>query len=85
MSQNNNQVNLIVREVSGNAGKKAIPLDLDTDEIKSLITGPGSNWQWAILEPTTPPKLYKLTTTENLGIHKVYIIDIVEGSSQEIR
>jgi hypothetical protein len=85
MSQNNNQVNLIVREVSGNAGKKAIPLDLDTDEIKSLITGLGSNWQWAILELTKPPKLYKLTTTENLGIHKVYIIDIVEGSSQEIR
>ncbi|WP_440110719.1 hypothetical protein [Paenibacillus sp. QZ-Y1] len=85
MSQRNNQVNLIVREVSGKAEKKAIPLDLDTEEIIALTTGPGSNWQWAVLEPTEKPELYKLTTTEKLGMHKVYMIDIVEGSSQEIK
>ncbi|WP_458123226.1 hypothetical protein [Paenibacillus sp. Z3-2] len=85
MSQRNNQVNLIVKDVSGKAEKKAIPLDLDTEEIIALTTGPGSNWQWAVLEPTEKPELYKLTTTEKLGMHKVYMIDIVEGSSQEIK
>ncbi|ETT44827.1 hypothetical protein [Paenibacillus sp. FSL H7-689] len=52
MSQRNNQVNLIVKDVSGEAEKKVIPLDLDTEEIIALTTGPGSNWQWALLEPT---------------------------------
>ncbi|MCG7383135.1 hypothetical protein [Paenibacillus sp. ACRRY] len=85
-SKNSNQMNLIVREVSGSAtGVKAIQLDLDTNEIKSTISGPGSNWQWAILEPTTIPALYKLSTTESLGVKKVYMIDIGEGSWEEIK
>jgi len=85
ISQRNNQVNLIVKDVSGKAEKKAIPLDLDNEEIIALTTGPGFNWQWAVLEPTEKPELYTLTTTEKLGVHKVYMIDIVKGSSQEIK
>ncbi|MBB6022782.1 hypothetical protein HNR77_003881 [Paenibacillus sp. JGP012] len=79
MSQRNNQVNLIVKKVSDPAVKKTIPLDLDAKEIAALTTGPGSDWQWTVLEPTEKPEIYKLTTTEKLGIHKVYMIDIAEG------
>jgi hypothetical protein len=84
MSQRNSQVNLIVKEVSDQAVKKTIPLDLDAKEIVAITTGPGSDWQWTVLEPTEKPEIYKLTTTERLGMHKVYRINITEGISQEM-
>ncbi|KAA8782375.1 hypothetical protein EC604_00750 [Paenibacillus amylolyticus] len=85
MSHRNNQVNLIIKEVSGQTQKRTIPLDLDAKEIVALTTGPGSDWQWAVLQPTETPEKYKLTTTEKLGMHKVYMIDVVKGQSQEIK
>lgn len=85
MSHRNNQVNLIVNEVSGQAQKRTIPLELNAKEIVALTTGPGSDWHWAVLEPTETPEIYKLTTTEKLGMHKVYMIDVVKGQSQEIK
>ncbi|MBY0204562.1 hypothetical protein [Paenibacillus cucumis (ex Kampfer et al. 2016)] len=85
MSQRNNQVNLIVKEVSNQAVKKTIPLDLDGKEIAAITTHPGSDWQWTVLEPTEEPEIYKLTTTEKLGIHKIYRIDVVEGLSEEMK
>ncbi|MDT0123737.1 hypothetical protein Q9R46_13845 [Paenibacillus sp. RRE4] len=85
MSQRNNQVNLIVKEVSNQAVKKTIPLDLDAKEIAAITTSPGSDWQWTVLEPTEEPEIYKLTTTEKLGIHKIYRIDVVEGLSEEMK
>ena len=85
MSQRNNQVNLIVKEVSDQAVKRTIPLELDAKEIVAITTGPGSDWQWTVLEPTETPEIYKLTITEKLGIHKVYRINISEGISQEMK
>lgn len=85
MSQRNNQVNLIVKEVSNQAVKKTIPLDLDAKEIVTITTGPGSDWKWTVLEPTEKPEIYKLTITEKLGIHKVFRINIVEGLSLEMK
>jgi len=85
MSQRNNQVNLIVKEVSNQADQLTISLALDAKEIAAITTGPGSDWQWTVLEPTEKPGIYKLITTERLGMHKVYRIDIAEGISQEMK
>ncbi|MGQ8874548.1 hypothetical protein [Paenibacillus sp. TSA_86.1] len=84
-SQRDNQVNLIVKKISNQAIKKTISIDLDAQEIAAITTGPGSDWQWTVLEPTKTPEIYKLTITEKLGIHKVYRIDVAEGISQELK
>ncbi|WP_427050283.1 hypothetical protein [Paenibacillus sp. TC-CSREp1] len=75
----------IVKEVSDQADKKTIPLDLDAKEIVTITTGPRSDWKWTVLEPTEKPEIYKLTITEKLGIHKVYRINIAEGLSLEMK
>lgn len=84
LGQKNRRAQLYGRELSTNK-EMYISVEIDKELLKSLPRGPGNDWSWTVLTPTSKVGQYELVTTRTLSIpqHK-FLIEMQEGVSVKV-